>query len=104
MPPESTAPDRTSSPRLPPIGVRYRCSACGNLTRFDVRTTRTTQAFHHYSVGGELEIEDVDVLAERIEEVSCRWCGSASAVVELGAVDAGAGNGAAHDGPGDTAR
>lgn len=71
-------------PPLPPIGIRYRCSACGNLTRFDVRTTRTTKAFHHYSVGGELQIEDEQVLAEEIEDVSCRWCGSGADVVELG--------------------
>lgn len=75
----------TSAPKLPPIGVRYRCSACGNLTRFDVRVTRTTRSFHHYSVGGELEIEDVEVLAEEVEEVSCRWCSSSTHVSPLGA-------------------
>lgn len=63
--------------------VRYRCAACGNLTRFDVVTTRRTSAFHHYSVGGALEIEDVDVLEERVEEVSCRWCGHGNAVEVL---------------------
>ena len=63
--------------------TRYRCTSCGNLTRFDVTTTRRTRAFHHYSVGGELDLEDVEVLAEVVEEVSCRWCGSARAVVEL---------------------
>ncbi|HQF95890.1 MAG TPA: hypothetical protein PLS46_17100 [Microthrixaceae bacterium] len=76
----------STAPRLPPIGVRYRCSACGNLTRFDVKVTRTTRSFHHYSVGGELEVEDVEVLAEDIEDVSCRWCGTSANVVELGAV------------------
>ena len=81
---DSSGTGSSTAPRLPPIGVRYRCSACGNLTRFDVRVTRTTRAFHHYSVGGELEIEDVEVLAEDIEEVSCRWCGSSANVAELG--------------------
>lgn len=55
--------------------TRYRCTACGNLTRFDVTVTRTTRAFHHYTVGGELDLEDVQVLAETVDEVSCRWCG-----------------------------
>ena len=60
--------------------TRYRCAACGNLTRFDVVTTRQTRAFHHYSVGGELTVEDVEVLRESVEEVSCRWCGNGNAV------------------------
>ena len=60
---------------------KYRCSACGNLTRFDVRSTQTTRAFHHYSIGGELAIEDVIVLSEQIDDVSCRWCDSSTHVV-----------------------
>ena len=70
---------------------RYRCTACGNLTRFDVTSTRRTRAFHHYTVGGELRIESEDVLDEEIDEVSCRWCGTARAVVpvsEQEAIDA----------------
>lgn len=63
--------------------VRYRCSACGNLTRFDVTSTRRTRAFHHYTVGGELEIEDEEVLSDVVEEVSCRWCGTSASVVPL---------------------
>lgn len=60
--------------------TRYRCTACGNLTRFDVTTTRRTRAFHHYSVGGDLEIEDEEVLAEDVESVACRWCGTGASV------------------------
>ena len=56
-------------------GTRYRCASCGNLTRFDVVTTRRTRAFHHFSVGGELSVEDAELLDESVEEVSCRWCG-----------------------------
>jgi DNA-directed RNA polymerase subunit RPC12/RpoP len=63
--------------------TRYRCTACGNLTRFDVTSTRRTRAFHHYTLGGQLEVEDVEVLDEVVEEVSCRWCGSPSSVVPL---------------------
>jgi hypothetical protein len=63
--------------------VRYRCTACGNLTRFDVVTTRRTRAFHHYTVGGDLTIEDEEVLSERVEEVTCRWCGTGTAVEEI---------------------
>lgn len=63
--------------------ARYRCTACGNLTRFDVVTTRRTRAFHHFSVGGELEVESEELLSETVEEVNCRWCGTGSAVVSL---------------------
>lgn len=56
--------------------TRYRCTACGNLTRFDVTATRRTRQFHHYTVGGELTVEGTEVLEELVEEVSCRWCGS----------------------------
>ena len=66
-------------------GPRYRCTACGNLTRFDVTITRRSRAFHHFTVGGELTVEDEDVLSEVVEDVSCRWCGSGSAVEEVGA-------------------
>jgi DNA-directed RNA polymerase subunit M/transcription elongation factor TFIIS len=67
--------------------VRYRCTACGNLTRFDVTTTRTTRAFHHYSVGGDLVVEDEEVRAETVEDVSCRWCGNGRAVEVLAATE-----------------
>ncbi len=60
--------------------TRYRCTACGNLTRFNVLTSRRTMSFHHYSVGGDLTVEDVDVLDESVEEVSCRWCGNGDAI------------------------
>ena len=63
--------------------ARYRCTACGNLTRFDVTTTRRSRAFHHYTVGGELSVEEDEVLSEVVEDVSCRWCGSAASVETL---------------------
>ena len=66
--------------------TRYRCTACGNLTRFDVTATRRTRSFHHYTVGGALEIEDEVMLAEEIEDVACRWCGSGGSVVEFDGV------------------
>jgi hypothetical protein len=67
---------------------RYRCTACGNLTRFDVTTSRRTRAFHHYTVGGELQIEDEEVLSESVELVECRWCGSGANVERLSPEDA----------------
>jgi hypothetical protein len=63
--------------------VRYRCTSCGNLTRFDVTTTRRTRAFQHYTLGGELAVEDEQVLDEVVEAVECRWCGAAGQVEDV---------------------
>jgi len=59
---------------------RYRCTACGNLTRFDVVASRRTREFHHYGLDGELKVEESELLSETIDEVSCRWCASPKAV------------------------
>ncbi len=59
---------------------RYRCTSCGNLTRFDVTSTTRMRAFHHYTVGGELTVEESEVLDESVESVLCRWCGPGGAV------------------------
>ena len=50
---------------------------------------RRTRAFHHFSVGGELSIEDEEVISEDIIEVDCRWCGHGDAIEVL---DGSAGN------------
>jgi hypothetical protein len=65
------------------VATRYRCQACGNVTRFDVTSVRRTTAFHHYTVGGELSVEDERVLDDDVEAVVCRWCGTGAAVEEL---------------------
>jgi hypothetical protein len=59
--------------------TRYRCRGCGNVTRFDVVATRRTRAFHHYTIGGDLSVEEEEVLEEQIERVTCRWCGASDA-------------------------
>ena len=79
-------------PEPSPGKDRYRCGACGNLTRFDVVATRRTRAFHHFTLGGALSVEEVEVLAEEVEEVSCRWCGHGRAVETIGEAEVGAGD------------
>ncbi len=61
---------------------RYRCNACGNLTRFDVTVTRRVKEYRHFTVGGELAIETADVLEETVEQVECRWCGASGDAIE----------------------
>lgn len=62
---------------------RYRCAACGNLTRFTVERTQRTRAFHHFTVGGDLSVEDVEVLVDDVESVTCRWCSATGASIEV---------------------
>jgi hypothetical protein len=64
------------------MATRFRCTGCGNLTRFDVVATRRTTAFWHFSVGGDLQVEDEHVLEERIEQVTCRWCSAKDDAIE----------------------
>jgi hypothetical protein len=68
--------------------IRYRCRACGNLTRFDVFESRRSRRFHHYSLGGELTVEEEEVLSSEVEKVVCRWCGSSDQIEEVAALEA----------------
>jgi len=52
----------------------YRCIHCGNKTRFDVTETVRRKLFHHYTLGGELTVEDEEILEHAVESVRCRWC------------------------------
>jgi transposase len=69
------------------VTARYRCGSCGNLTRFDVVATRRTSAYHHYSVGGDLSVEEEELLEERVERVTCRWCGASGDAIETFSAD-----------------
>jgi len=58
----------------------YRCEACGNKTRFDVVENKRVRAFHHFTLGGEVTIDEEEVLEHSVESVVCRWCGSDNVV------------------------
>jgi hypothetical protein len=76
---------------LPAAGERLRCGGCRNLTRFDVVATRRTAAFWHYSLAGELTVEEERPLEVSAEELRCRWCGSTTQVEVIPALWASAG-------------
>jgi DNA-directed RNA polymerase subunit RPC12/RpoP len=65
------------------VAVRYRCSSCGNRTRFDVESSRRTRAYFHYSIAGEPTVAEEEVVSEDALEVVCRWCGPSVIVEEL---------------------
>ena len=68
--------------------MSYRCNACGNKTRFDVFETKRVRAFQHFSLGGEMTVEEEEILEHNVERVVCRWCGSADVVTESGSEEA----------------
>jgi hypothetical protein len=53
-------------------------------------TDRRTRAFHHYSVGGSLSVEEEEVVSEEVVEVRCRWCGHGRDVEVLAEPEAAA--------------
>ena len=65
------------------MGDRYRCTACGNLTRFDVVVRQRSRAYYHFSVAGELSVEDESVLERDVEQVTCRWCNATGTAIEV---------------------
>lgn len=54
--------------------MAYRCTGCGNKTRFDVVERIRRKSFHHYTLGGDLEVEEEEILESEVESVTCRWC------------------------------
>jgi hypothetical protein len=71
----------TSLP-VPDATTRWRCTRCGNLTRFDVTRRARTREFVHADLAGEPAVEEREVLEEVVESVRCRWC-DADGTVEL---------------------
>lgn len=75
---------------LPDANTRLRCAGCGNLTRFDVARSRRTKEFWHFDLAGDHVVEDTEVVAEVVEEVTCRWCGRSDAIVLVSRAEADA--------------
>lgn len=65
---------------LPDANTRWRCAGCGNLTRFDVTRSRKTHEFWHFDLAGDHQVEETEVVAETVEQVTCRWCGRSDAI------------------------
>jgi hypothetical protein len=70
----------STSPLLPTATTRWRCSRCGNLTRFDVTRSTRAREYVHLDLAGEPVVEEREVLEETVESVRCRWCDAANSV------------------------
>ena len=73
---------------LPDETQRWRCSGCGNLTRFDVTRTRRTTEYWHFDLAGDHRVEETAVKDESVEAVVCRWCGRSDAIELVSRADA----------------
>ncbi len=60
----------------------YRCEACGNKTRFDVYDTVERRRFEHADLGGDVTVENEDILARTVDKVVCTWCDRSDSVIE----------------------
>jgi hypothetical protein len=56
-----------------------------------VVSTRRTTAFWHYSLAGQLAVEEERALEASAEELRCRWCGSTTQVEVIPALWTAAG-------------
>ncbi|MDQ6650134.1 MAG: hypothetical protein M3Z02_08470 [Actinomycetota bacterium] len=65
----------------PTPDTRWRCSLCGNLTRFDVIRTTRAREFVHVDLAGAAAVEEREVLGDVLEHVTCRWCSAVDTVV-----------------------
>lgn len=52
----------------------YRCSHCGNRTRFDVYETVRRRRFTHFTLAGDMSVDEEEILDSTTERVVCRWC------------------------------
>lgn len=65
---------------VPTAETRWRCTLCGNLTRFDVTRSSKVTEYVHLDLAGEPRVEERDVVSETLESVRCRWCNAVDQV------------------------
>ncbi len=65
---------------LPTQTTRWRCTQCGNLTRFDVTRSSRTVEYVHLDLTGVPAVEEREVVSDTVESVRCRWCNTADQV------------------------
>jgi hypothetical protein len=78
----AAAVTRLAGVPLPPPGpdTRWRCTLCGNLTRFDVLRSTRAREYVHADLAGAQEVEERELLEDVVEHVTCRWCNAVDQV------------------------
>ena len=65
---------------LPDDTTRWRCTLCGNLTRFDVLRSTRAREYVHADLSGSQAVEERELLEDVVEHVTCRWCNAVDQV------------------------
>ena len=60
----------------------FRCSHCGNRTRFDVVEELTRRRYYHYTLGGDATVDEEETLEHSVRSVTCRWCDRSDGIEE----------------------
>ncbi|MFN8076271.1 MAG: hypothetical protein U0Q15_12735 [Kineosporiaceae bacterium] len=58
----------------PTPSTRWRCTACGNLTRFDLTRSSLVVEYVHVDLAGQARVEETTVVEDQWRQVRCRWC------------------------------
>ena len=53
---------------------RWRCTLCGNLTRFDLTRVSRAREYVHVDLAGAPTVEERELIEDTVEHVTCRWC------------------------------
>jgi len=56
------------------MATTYRCAHCGNRTRFDVYEDLSRRRFLHFTLGGDMEVDEEETLSHTTKRIVCRWC------------------------------
>jgi hypothetical protein len=62
---------------------RFKCNACGGLTRFSIKRSLLVETYYHQTVAGDIIPETPEVLTDEIISVECVWCGHGKNVEEI---------------------
>ena len=54
--------------------TKYRCAHCGNRTRFDVFESIRRRRYLHFTLGGEPNVDEEEIIESETEKIVCRWC------------------------------
>ncbi|WP_329563500.1 hypothetical protein [Kitasatospora sp. NBC_01266] len=73
---------------VPTAETRWRCTLCGNLTRFDVTRSSRVVEYLHLDLAGDPKVEEAEVLSETLESIRCRWCNAVDQVELVARPDA----------------